>query len=206
MQAHGPSDPSSPTRIVPGFPDEARDEVARLFWNAFSNKLGPLLHPERRALDFIGSALRPEFAYCALDETGGILGVVGFKTERGGLVSAGFRDVVRAYGWAGALWRAPLLDLLERPLAPGQLLLDGIFVADHARGQGVGTALIAHVIAEAGARGCTEVGLDVIDTNPRAEALYRRLGFTPEGVEKLGPLRHLFGFRSSTKMIYRIEA
>ena len=52
-----------------------------------------------------------------------------------------------------------------------------------ARGQGVGTALLKAIIAEGRRRGYAEVRLDVIDTNPRATALYERIGFgqqTPE--------------------------
>ncbi|MEM9248971.1 MAG: GNAT family N-acetyltransferase [Pseudomonadota bacterium] len=198
--------PAAPNfRIVSGFPETARDEVARLFWEAFSGKIGLLMRPDAHALAFLRATLRPEFAFSALSETGEVLGVIGIKTERGGLVSGGFRDVANAYGVFSALWRAPLLDMLERPLAPGQLLLDGIFVSAQARGLGVGTALIHRILEEAAARECSEVRLDVIDTNPRARALYTRLGFEPAGVEHLGPLRLIFGFRTSTRMIYRLS-
>jgi len=42
---------------------------------------------------------------------------------------------------------------------------------------GVGSALLDAVAREAQARGLKEVRLDVIDSNPRAKALYTRKGF-----------------------------
>ena len=37
--------------------------------------------------------------------------------------------------------------------------------------------------------------LGVVDTNPRAEALHRRLGFAVVGQGDVGPLAGLYGFR-----------
>jgi len=79
--------------------------------------------------------------------------------------------------------------------------MDGIFVAPAARGHGVGTALLDATIAEARTRGYAEVRLDVIDSNPRARALYERVGFVAKDTQQLGPLRHIFGFKSATTMV-----
>ncbi|MEM0936484.1 MAG: GNAT family N-acetyltransferase [Pseudomonadota bacterium] len=198
------SEPPAPPRIVPGFPEDQRNAVAALFWEAFSAKLGRVMRPEAKALDFLKRALAPEFAISALDADGNVLGVAGIKTVTGGLVTSGFGDLAAAYGWAGALWRGPLLDLTERRLSDGQLLMDGLFVASRARGLGIGSKLVAEIVAEAARRGCREVRLDVVDTNPRARSLYERLGFVATRVEQLGPLRYVFGFRTSTTMVLRL--
>ena len=191
--------------ISPGFSEAERETVARLFWEAFSGKLGRLMRPEPKALAFLCRALRSDFARVARDGEGRLLGVAGIKTPRGGLVAGGLRELAAAYGWPGALWRGPLLELTERPLAPNQMLLDGLFVAPAARGRGVGTALVGAVIAEAEGLGLREVRLDVVDSNPRARALYARLGFVPAGEDRLGPLGLVFGFRRSTRMIRRLD-
>lgn len=83
--------------------------------------------------------------------------------------------------------------------------MDGIVVSDAARGQGIGTRLLAAIKDEALARGCTSVRLDVIDSNPRARALYEREGFVAGHRSDLGPLRHLFGFRSATEMVCHLS-
>jgi len=190
--------------LVPGFRPAQRREVACLFWEAFSDKLGRLLRPEARALSFIERALQPRFAICALDARGRVLGVAGIKTEAGGLLAAGYHDFAAVYGHAGALWRAPLLDLTERRLESGQLLMDGIFVASAARGKGIGGRLLAEVVAEAARRGCTEIRLDVIDRNARARVLYERMGFVAVREERMGLLRHVFGFERATTMAREI--
>ncbi len=188
--------------IAQGFSDGHRAEAARLFWQAFQGKLGRVLRPEPKALAFFTGALDPAFAVSATAPDGTLLGLAGYKTTDGAFAGGGFRDLARAYGVVGALWRAPLLALLERVLAPDTLLMDGIFVAEHARGLGIGTALLDAIKAEAQARGLSHVRLDVIDSNPRARALYERQGFVPGRVEHLGPLRLLFGFRTATTMIW----
>ncbi|WP_281858820.1 GNAT family N-acetyltransferase, partial [Litoreibacter halocynthiae] len=104
----------------------------------------------------------------------------------------------------GGLWRGVLLDQLERDLADGQLLMDGIFVDVAARGKGVGTALLDAIIEQARDAGCHDVRLDVIDTNPRARALYERQGFVASGEVDAWPLHRVFGFRKATTMVREI--
>ncbi|MDJ0826163.1 MAG: GNAT family N-acetyltransferase [Rhodobacter sp.] len=189
-------------QIAPGFAEDQRADAARLFWHAFQGKLGLLMRPEAKALAFFTATLDPAFAISATALDGTLLGLAGFKTADGAFAGGNFRDLARVYGTPGALWRAPLLALLERTLAPDTLLMDGIFVAETARGQGIGTALLDAIKAKAQARGLAHVRLDVIDTNPRARALYERQGFVAGHTEHLGPLRHLFGFRTVTTMIW----
>ena len=75
----------------------------------------------------------------------------------------------------GVLW---LLSALERDLAPGVLLMDGIFVADAAtRPRDRDATFVGDQGRGAGAGGVSVVRLDVIDSNPRARALYEREGF-----------------------------
>ncbi|PSL22224.1 GNAT family N-acetyltransferase [Shimia abyssi] len=191
--------------VTPGFTDSERPQVVDLYWQAFSGKLGLVMRPTKKALAFFNAALNPDFALVARDHNGLLLGVVGFKTAKGALVDAGYSEMARHYGHFGTLWRVALLALLERDTVSDTLLMDGIFVAASARGRGVGTILLNAIKAEAVHRSVSFVRLDVIDTNPRARALYEREGFKPTGVEHLGPLRLVFGFKSSTKMVWRVE-
>ncbi len=190
--------------ISPGFADDERAAVAAMYWAAFGQKLGRVMGPDRRALALLAEIADPTHALCARDTEGRLLGVVGFKTHESALIDGGWSDMTRHYGWLGAAWRVALLHLLERDVENERFLMDGIFVADGARGQGVGTALLTAIYDEARRRGYSELRLDVIDSNQRARALYEREGFVPGGRHTLGPLRHVFGFESATTMIRKL--
>ncbi len=192
--------------VQPGFPDDQRALAAQLFWQAFGGKLGLLLGPAPRALAFLEPVLDPTHCLSICAEDGALLGLAGFKTERGAFVGGTFADLRWTYGLVGALWRAPLLSMLERQVEEGVLLMDGIAVTPQARGLGIGTALLDGIVAEAARRECREVRLDVIDTNPRARALYERRGFQPGTVETTFPFRWLFGFSSATRMTKPVTA
>jgi GNAT superfamily N-acetyltransferase len=62
-------------------------------------------------------------------------------------------------------------------LAAEDCWLEDLFVAESARGAGVGSALVAATIERARGRGCRRVELDVSDGNPAGLALYERYGF-----------------------------
>jgi ribosomal-protein-alanine N-acetyltransferase len=51
-------------------------------------------------------------------------------------------------------------------------------------GQGIGSALLEALLAEAANRGCVEVFLEVRVDNPRAQGLYARYGFSRIGLRR----------------------
>lgn len=75
-------------------------------------------------------------------------------------------------GYAGLLAAGTQADVLTLAVA-----------ADH-WGQGIGSALLEALLAEAARRGCTEVFLEVRIDNARAQRLYRRYDFAQIGVRK----------------------
>lgn len=190
--------------LQPGFTAAQRKTAVALFWESFRGKLKPVMGPEAKAQKFLMRVADPEHAISACDANGTLLGIAGYKTEQGAFIGGEWSDLTAVYGMFGALCRAPLLSLLERDLASDVLLMDGIFVTQAARGQGVGTKLLNAIKGEAERRGLPHIRLDVIDTNPRARALYEREGFIAGETHHLGPLLHLFGFQSATTMIYTL--
>ena len=71
-------------------------------------------------------------------------------------------------------------------LAPGGGQADvlTVGVAHDRWGEGIGTALVESLLAEAARRGCTEVFLEVRVDNDRAQRLYQRHGFTRVGLRR----------------------
>ena len=68
--------------------------------------------------------------------------------------------------------------------AGGQADVLTLAVAQEHWGEGIGSALLTALLAEARRRGCAEVFLEVRVDNPRAQALYRRYGFGEVGIRK----------------------
>ncbi|MFF8652808.1 GNAT family N-acetyltransferase [Streptomyces huasconensis] len=182
-----------------GVPAGAEPRAAALYWEAFGRKLGPALNPPDKAVPFIAAHLDPERAVCALLD-GELVGLAGYQLDGRSLTGGSAAAVLRAYGRVRGLPRLLLLALFERRPAPGQLVMDGIAVDARMRGRGVGSLLLQEVAALATEAGCREIRLDVIDTNPRARALYERRGFTAVRTERTPYLRRLLGFGAVTTM------
>jgi ribosomal protein S18 acetylase RimI-like enzyme len=191
-------------RLIRGLPREHRAAAAALYWQAFGGKLGPVMGPPPKALEFLSRVIRADHAIVAIEDGNRLVGLAGFKTPDGAFAGGSFADLRAVYGLPGAIWRATLLRLLSRDVDNARFLMDGICVAREARGRGVGSRLIEAICDEARARGYAEVRLDVIDTNWRARELYERQGFAAVGIERLGPLQLVFGFASATTMVRRV--
>jgi len=75
-------------------------------------------------------------------------------------------------GYAGLLGAGSQGDVLTLAVATGRW------------GQGIGSALLRALLAEAASRGCTEVFLEVRIDNTRAQELYRRHAFARVGIRR----------------------
>lgn len=135
-----------------------------------------------------------------MSEDGGFLGVAGYESPDGAFIGGGLKDLAAVYGRTSAAIRGLLIVLLERNCADDTLLMDGIFVEPEARGRGVGKALLNAMEERAERSALRRVRLDVIDTKPRARALYEREGFPEASTILLGPLSVAFGFSHATEM------
>ncbi|MGW7356184.1 GNAT family N-acetyltransferase [Streptomyces sp. NPDC054802] len=190
---------TGPVTVRRGVPAGSERQAAELYWNAFGRKLGPALNPPDKAVPFLAAHLNADRAVCALLD-GQLVGLSGYQLGGRALTGGSASAVLRAYGYVRGLHRLLLLALFERHPAPGQLVMDGIAVDPDIRGRGVGSLLIEEVAAVAAEQGCREIRLDVIDTNPRARALYERRGFTAVRTERTPYLRRLLGFGAVTTM------
>lgn len=187
--------------IEPGVRPHHCELAALGYWQAFAQKLAWPLGPEPKALEFLRENLDPAYAISAVSSSGTFLGVAGFKTKNGAFVGGDFDALAKVYGTICAAWRGMLISVLERDCEPGTLLMDGVFVAPQSRGLGVGSLLLDAIVKHAQTEGLDQVRLDVIDTNPRARALYERKGFHATAEQKMGLLGPLFGFHSATTLI-----
>lgn len=168
-------------------------EAAQVFYGAFDLKLEHLIlfsRTREQSLRLLERGLCPENAFFALSE-GRVLGLAGLE-EPGGRSFLDFSPdaLQEEFGGLGALWRRAWLaagHLYLRPRA-GELRIDSLAVAETARGLGIGTCLLERVFEYARLSAFRAVTLEVIDTNPRARALYERHGFAGYKEERYGPI------------------
>ncbi len=192
--------------IATGLAPHQRHAAISLYWEVFGGKLGFVMGPDARAHQFLDRVLRADHVITASDSEGELLGILGFKSPLGGFAAGDTTDLRAIYGRFGGFWRGKLLGLLSQDVDNDRFLLDGICVNRVARSQGIGTALVTAACAEARARGYPAVRLDVIDTNWRAKALYKNLGFVALRTDHLGWLRFVFGFAAATTMVKDLGA
>lgn len=185
-------------------PAGAEERVAELYWEAFGRKLGPGLNPPERGRRFIATHLNRDRGVVALIG-GEVVGVAGYRLGGRALTGGTAADVLSAYGLLSGVPRLAVLALFSRTPAPQELVMDGLAVDASWRGRGIGGRLLQEMALLAADHGCRRIRLDVIDTNPRARALYQRHGFRPVRTERTPYLRNLLGFGAVTTMHRPIE-
>ncbi|MBW8481786.1 GNAT family N-acetyltransferase [Actinomadura parmotrematis] len=184
-----------------GLGEEAREAAGELYWEGFSRKLAPVVGGGEPAR-LLGASLVPERVLGAWDGDR-LVGIAALRDADGSASVLDGALLRRAFGPLRGTWRSLLARFLDSA-APGdgELLLEILAVSPAARGLGVGTALLGATAGEARRRGLRRVRLEVIDTNPRAKALYERFGFRVERTVRTPYLSRLLGFAAVDSMVY----
>jgi ribosomal protein S18 acetylase RimI-like enzyme len=191
--------------IFIGFSEPMRERIAQIYDAAFGEKLGIALPEPAARLRVLAGGLDARHALVALVGNE-IAGVLGFKTPNGSLTGGiSFSLIRQQVGLLRAVRAVCALSLFRRPLAVRELLLDGIAVAASMRGYGVGTALLRAICSLAEDMNYDSLRLDVINTNPDAQRLYERFGFTAVRIEHFPMLQPWLGFSAATQMAYRLQ-
>jgi len=182
-----------------GFEESERERVGSLYWKAFRRKLGPAFTSDATGREIIQAAVRPDRMLVA--RIGGeVAGVCGYHEGGAGAADISWSGLRARLSLVAAVRAVLVLSVLSAQKRANVLILDGICVHSDKRGRGVGTVLLDAAVDHAQSQGLKGVQLSVVDTNPRAEALYRRLGFETITTESLGLLAPLYGFNRYTTM------
>jgi len=183
-------------------PNKFRASAARLYFEALKEKLEPILGGNGRTHGVLAKNIANDrciTAFCG-DK---LVGMMGIQTGKRGFVNPSLRTMVRIYGVIGGIIRMGGLAVLHHPVGPDEVYVDGVAVASEMRGRGIGTHLFELLEQAVLKKEIKKISLEVIDTNPRAKALYQRLGFEVVKTQTVWPLNLLikFPFRSATLMV-----
>ena len=113
-------------------------------------------------------------------QDGRVIGGMALTTGKEGFEHYSFAIVRQFYGWLRRLWfifRQQLFHSSKGRHGKDSVIVAELFVAESARGQGIGSRLLAEAEQHARTLGRQFLTLDVVDTNPGALRLYQRLGF-----------------------------
>lgn len=190
-------------QLVAGIPAQFRERAVRIHLEAFGDKTKRVLGTDDRADAFWRSALADDGNTLAIDgATGQVLGLMATTDQQHRATAQQWQAARDAYGTLSAAWRVPLLALLQHRPKPGELCIEFLAVAPEARGKGVGGVLLTFAEQLARVRGHDRVTLEVVDSNPRAKALYERSGFRVYTTRRIPPgMRWLFGFAAYDAMV-----
>lgn len=182
-----------------------RLRAAELYEEAFGAKLGIAIKQREHRINLLRDGLNLTHAISIL-EGEYLVGLAGFTAESTAFTSGiTYRKILRELGFFKGQKAALILGLFERKARDKELLMDGIAVDAEYRGKGFGSTLFAALTDYAKDNGFDRIRLDVIDTNPDAHRLYKRLGFVAERTNTFEGLRPLLGFGASTMMVYSLS-
>jgi ribosomal protein S18 acetylase RimI-like enzyme len=183
-------------------PDDFKLSAIRLYFNALKEKLEPILGSDGRAQEALASNIATDKCLVAICD-GKLVGVMGVQTNKRGFVNPSLKTMAGIYGSFGGILRTGGLALLHHTVGSDELYVDGVAVASEMRGKGIGSHFFELIEQAVSKKRIKTISLEVIDTNPRAKALYERLGFKAVKTQTLWPLNLFvrFPFRSATFMV-----
>ncbi|MCG8336326.1 MAG: GNAT family N-acetyltransferase, partial [Proteobacteria bacterium] len=175
--------------------------AVELYFNSLKEKLEPILGSDERAKKLLAKSVAADQCIAAVHE-GKIIGILGVQTKDGGFVNPSLKTMTSIYGKIGGVIRLAGLALLYHRTKTGEVYVDGVAVHPAMRGKGIGTKLLEVLESKALEKQMKVITLDVIDTNPKAKALYKRLGFIEIKKEDIRPLNRFIKlpFKSVTFM------
>lgn len=190
-----------------GLPITLRYEAALLYDQAFGAKIARAIPNRLKRISLLANGFNTSFAFCAI-ANGHLVGLVGFQTDQGSLTSGLHQKALQTHlGYWGGRWANRILSWYERENTQGILLIDGIAVHPHWRGQGIGTLLLNHLRDYAMQQGLQAMHLNVISSNTKARRLYERYGFVATQTHSLAYYRRwLLGFEAATTMEFRLAS
>lgn len=161
--------------IIKTFADLSKSQqrqAAIVFVDGFYLYLKALTKDRDKLIRLFMDTFSPEHVLVCLHHEE-VVGVVGYATQQGRVHLYDRKVMIRELGWLRGSVMFMLMDR-SQTLAAEQCYIESLTTAEDARGKGVATALINHILHAVHKK---EFILEVFDTNYEAIRLYERLGF-----------------------------
>lgn len=177
---------------------DVRYQVADVFVDAYYKELSHFTKDRERLRNALKNSFCPDVFYVAEVE-GAIVGILACSHNRQRAMRLNKADLKKQFGFAmGTLAYYVMKMDMNAPLAYSDDTgyIECVATSEKARGKGVCTALLRHVMQELPYR---QLVLEVIDTNQSAFRLYQKVGFV-EFERKTEKFQKLKGFKERIYM------
>ncbi|WP_336757900.1 GNAT family N-acetyltransferase [Paenibacillus sp. USHLN196] len=178
---------------------QQHEQVAHLFYEAFPLKVKHLwfyAKTKEQAVKLLSQSIQFEQGIYALRNEE-VVGFLGYNIGKRAFTPANYRAFRNVYSPFEATWRFLCYAFyLKFHLYQEDVLhIDPIVVSEEARGHGIGKLLLRKVEQLAMNQHMTKINLEVVDTNPSAQKLYKHFGYRIQKELKSAPVTVKAGFK-----------
>ena len=193
--------------VQEGIPSMFKHQVSALYAEAFERKFVKVIADKHTMSRLFLENMDEGCGLCFIEDNK-VMGVAGFHRGSNALLGFEMKTFTDEFGYIKGFFKCLMILLFynRKPSHEKELLMDGIVVDKDHRGRGIGTKLFGALEEYAKRCGYTQIKLDVIKENPKAKALYTRLGFKPTKEEKVPKfIAGLIGVSAVTTMVKNLD-
>lgn len=189
--------------------DEQTRQAAEIYYHSFIQKIHHMFlftEDKTQAIRLIETYLNKKGNLCAT-QAGKVVGVMGIHYPGTNIFHHDVRPLMREFGIFGGLWRG-IWNLITDigNSKRNELYIAAIAVDQNCRGLGIGTLLMRRAFEIARENNLPYVTLNVVDSNPRAQKLYEKLGFKIVKTKSFGKLFEKAGFSGFIHMKAQVNS
>ena len=193
MTENNSTNKDSKINIYKGLPKKHIGSVTDLLLSELGEKFIPILGEKEKAKQLLELSINQENCFF-VERDSKLLGFLAFQINNTVFVNSSLSTIISIYGVISGTIKAIDLKMLEHKTNSSEIHIEAIVVSKQARGLGIGTKLIDTIFQFANQKGYKTITLEVIDTNPRAKDLYKRLGFKVDKKSNIWPINKLIGW------------
>ena len=180
-----------------------RIRTIEILYYAFEQKIRALIKSKEKALAIYNKSLKNDQVFYALLD-GNVVGFIGMHYENKTFLEFKYRNLRKYFNPLQSYFIYRIYKLTSPKIKDDVLRIASIAVDKSVRSLGIGTQLINKVFGFAKNKGFKEVILEVVNTNPKAKALYERIGFKEKKIVRYYFLTRSAGFSSEYIMSYKL--